>query len=51
MRFRKFWKATISFVISVRLSFRMEQRGSQGEDFYEIWYFSIFGKSVEKMQV
>ena len=44
-------KATISFVISVCPFFRMEQLGSCWTDFDEIWYLSIFRKSVEKIQV
>jgi hypothetical protein len=34
--FAKFRKATISFVMSVRLSVRMEQFGSHWADFHEI---------------
>jgi hypothetical protein len=34
--FEKFGKANISFVISVRLSVRMEQLGSHWTDFHEI---------------
>jgi hypothetical protein len=37
--------------MSVRQSVRMEQLGSQWTDFHEIWYLSIFQKSVEKIQV
>jgi len=48
-------KATISFVMSVYLtvrpSVRMDQLGSHSTDFREIWYLSIFRKSVEKIQV
>jgi hypothetical protein len=33
------------------LSVRMEQLGSQSMDFHEIWYLSIFQKSVEKIKV
>jgi hypothetical protein len=44
-------KATISFVISVCLSVRMEQLGSQWTDFHKIWYLRIFRKSVENIQV
>ena len=36
---------------SVRLPFRMEQRGSHWTDFQEIWYMKIFRKSAEKIQV
>jgi hypothetical protein len=45
---------TIDFVIYVRrhvlLSVRMEQLGSHWTGFGEIWYFSIFRKSVEKIE-
>ena len=44
-------KATISFVMSVRPSVRIEQLGCHWTDFLEIWYLSIFRKSVEKIQV
>jgi len=37
--------------MSVRLSVRMEQRASHWIDLHEIWYLSIFRKSVEKIQV
>jgi len=47
----KLRKATISFVISVRLSVRMEQLVSQWTDFYEIWYLRIFHKSGRRIQV
>jgi len=33
------------------LSVRMEQLGAHWTDFHEIWYLSIFRKSVEKIQV
>jgi len=29
----------------------MEQLGFHWTDFYEIWYLSIFSKSVEKIQI
>ena len=50
--FAKLRKAVISFVMSVRPSFRlfMEQLGSHLTDFHEIWYLSIFRKYVEKIQ-
>jgi hypothetical protein len=41
-------EVNISCVI---LSVRMEQFGSHWTDFREIWYLSIFRKSVEKIQV
>jgi len=44
-------KATISFVMSVRLSVHKEQLDSQWAVFREIWYLSIFRKSVKKIQV
>jgi len=51
----KLRKATVGFVVSVRLSirlcFRMEQLGSHWAKFPEILYFIIFRKSVEKGQV
>jgi hypothetical protein len=49
--FAKLRKATNSFVISVRLSVRMKQLGSHWTDLHEIWYLSIFRKTVEKIQV
>jgi hypothetical protein len=49
--FAKLRKATISFLMSVRLSVRMEQLGSHWADFHEIWYLMIFRKSVENIQV
>jgi hypothetical protein len=47
----KLWKATISFVKSVRLSARMKQLGFHWTDFHEIWNLSTFRKSVEKFTV
>ena len=48
-------KATVSFIMSVRLSVSasvlMEQLDSLWTDFHEISYFSIFRKTVEKIQV
>jgi hypothetical protein len=47
----------ISFVMSVRVSLcvrpssHLEQLGSQSTDFHEIWYLSIFRKSVEKNSI
>ena len=49
--FAKLRKETISFVISVRPSVRMEQLGSHWTDFHEIWHLDIFRKSVEEIQV
>jgi len=37
--------------LSVCLSGRIEQLGSDWTDVYEIFYLSIFWKSVEKIQV
>jgi hypothetical protein len=37
--------------LSVRLSVWKKGLGSRWKDFYEIWYLSIFRKSVEKIQV
>ena len=42
---------TISVIMSVGPSVRMEQLGSLWTAFHEIWYLSIFRKSVEKIQV
>ena len=36
---------------TVCLSVRMEQIGSNWTDFHKIWYFSIFRKTVDKIQV
>ena len=44
-------KATISFVVCVCLSVRMEQLGFHWADFCEILYFRIFRKSVKEIQV
>ena len=53
--FAKLRKATISFVMfvcpSVCQSIRIEQLGSYCTGFHEIWYLSIFRKSVEKIRV
>ena len=40
------WKETISFVMSVRL----EQLSSHWMDFCEIWFVSIFLKSLVRIQ-
>ena len=47
--FAKLRKATISFVMYVRPSVRMERVGSYWKDFHKIWYLSNFQKSVEKI--
>jgi hypothetical protein len=44
-------KATVSFVMSTRLSVRIEQLDSQWTDFHEIWYLSNFRKCTVKIQV
>jgi hypothetical protein len=49
--FAKLWKATISFVMSARLSVLMEQLGSDWTDSQEIWYSRIFLKLVDYVQV
>ena len=45
--FAKLRKATISFVLSVR----MGKLGSQWTDFHEILYLSILRNTVDKIQV
>ena len=49
--FAKQWKATISFVISVRPSVRTEELGSQFRDFHEIWHLSIFRRTFDTVQL
>jgi len=44
LSFRRVYKATVSFVMSVCLSVRMEQLCSNWTDFYEIWCLKIFSK-------
>jgi hypothetical protein len=44
-------KATISFIMSVCPSVRIEQLCSHWRDFREISYLSIFRKSVQKIKV
>jgi len=44
-------EATMSFVMSVCPSVRIKQLGSHWTDFRELWYWSIFPKSVKKIQV
>jgi hypothetical protein len=44
--FAKLRKVTISFVMSVRPSSRMQQLTSHWKDFHEIWYLSIFRKAA-----
>jgi hypothetical protein len=45
----KLWKAAISFVMSGCLSICMQPLISHWVDFHEIWYLSIFWKSVKKI--
>jgi hypothetical protein len=47
--FSKLRRATISFVVSVRLSLNMEQLSSHWTDIYE-FFLSIFKKCVKKIQ-
>jgi len=47
----EFQKAFIGFILSLCLSIHMEQLGSCWTDFHEIWYLSVFWRSVKKIQV
>ena len=49
--FAELRKAAISFVMSVRPSVPMEQRGFHWKEFDDTWYLSFLRKSVEKIQV
>jgi hypothetical protein len=49
--FAKLRRATISFVMSVCPSVRMEQLDAHWTYFHKIWYLSFFRKSVKKIQV
>ena len=50
--FSELRKATVSFVMSVPPSVGpLGKLGSHWKGFHEIWYISIFRKSVEKIQV
>jgi len=49
--FAKLRRATVSFVMSVWPSVRMEQHGSHGTNFHVIWYLNILRKSLEKIEV
>jgi hypothetical protein len=49
--FTKLLNATISFIMPVRPSVRLEQLGCHWMDFHENRHLSIFWKYVEKMQV
>jgi hypothetical protein len=48
---QKLQKATISFIVHIRFSVRVEQLCSHWKDFHEIFYLSIFRKSVQKIEV
>ena len=45
------FQATVTFVLSVRPSVRMEELSSHWTGLHEIWYLSIFPKCIEKIQV
>ena len=49
--FPKGRKATISFIMSVRPSVRMEQLGSRSTDFHEIWYLRFFENISRKFKL
>jgi hypothetical protein len=50
--FAKLWKSITSFIyLSVRTPARPEQLGTHWAHFYKIWYLSVFGKPVLKIQV
>ena len=49
--FTKLRKTTISFVMSVHPSVRVEKQGAHWRDIHEIWYLSIFRKSAKKIKV
>jgi hypothetical protein len=56
--FAKLWRATVSFIMSICPSIRSAIHLSASNnstqhsmDFREIWYLSIFRKSVKKIQV
>ena len=48
--FANFRKVTITIVMSVHPSVRMEQLGSYFTGLDESWYLNFFRKSVEKIQ-
>jgi len=50
LAFSKLQKTTVNFVMSVRPFVRMEKLAAHWTEFYEIWYFSIFLKSVKKIE-
>lgn len=47
----KWRKASISFAMSFRPSFRTYQLGTHCTDFREIWYCKLLWKSVENIQI
>ena len=49
--FAKFRKATISFLMSVRLSVHMAELVSHWKNLNEMWYWSIFRKYFEKIRL
>jgi hypothetical protein len=49
--FAKLRETTISFVISVRPTVRVEKLDSHYTDFHKILYLTIFRKSVKKIRV
>ena len=49
--FVPFAKSRKAIIICVRPSVRMEQLGSHGADFHEIWYLSVFRELVHLIQV
>jgi hypothetical protein len=49
--FAKFWKVTISLIMSVCLSVCMKLASCHWMDIHEMWYLSIFEKFFEKIQV
>ena len=49
--FPKLRKVTISSVMLIRRSERVEQLRSYWTDVHEIWYLSILRRSLEKIQV
>ena len=49
--FAELQKATIWFIMTLHPSVHTEQLGSHWTDFHELWYLSIFWKSVKTIQV
>ena len=50
-RSQNYEKASISFVMSVHPSLRMEHLGSHWMNFHQFFYLGIFRKSFEKIRV